>query len=384
VDAGGVQAAGRAVILATMGEPAAALDQVRDQISRVLGEFLDRQRVVAAGIAGELTPAIDAVANVLAGGKRLRAAFCYWGWRGASGQARVAAEGGAGTAGVFAVAAALELLHAAALVHDDVLDDSDTRRGAPTVHRSFAARHAASGWRGAAPPFGKKIAIVLGDLLLAWADELFGGSGLPSAALGRGRPVLDLMRTELMAGQYLDLLEQAAGTGGVAGALRVVTYKTAKYTIERPLHLGAELAGPGDADPSLLRGYSGYGIPLGVAFQLRDDILGVFGDPAETGKPAGDDVREGKRTVLAAVARERATARQAAALDRLLGDASAGAAGIAEFRDLLADTGAVAACEAMIGGYVTEALDALATAPVTAEARAALAGLAVAATARSG
>ncbi len=346
----------------------------------MLGDFLERQRALTAGISGELLPAVDAVADVLAGGKRLRAAFCYWGWRGAGGDS---GAGGADGAGIFRAAAALELLHAGALVHDDVLDDSDTRRGNPTIHRRFAGRHAASGWRGAAAPFGKGIAVLLGDLLLAWADELFHGSGLPAAAVSRGGAVLDVMRTELMAGQYLDLLEQAAGTGSVAGALRVVTYKTAKYTIERPLHLGAELAGPGAADPGLIRGYSGYGLPLGVAFQLRDDMLGVFGDPAETGKPAGDDIREGKRTVLVAVAREKATARQAAALDRLLGDPSIGEAGIAEFRGLVGGTGALAECEAMIDRYVTEALAALESAPVTAEARAALADLAIAATARS-
>jgi geranylgeranyl diphosphate synthase type I len=361
-----------------MGEPAAGLDHVREQVSLVLREFLRRQRDVATGIAGELGPAIDAVADAVEGGKRLRAAFCYWGWRGAGG-----ATGERG-AGIFAAAAALELLHAGALVHDDVLDDSDTRRGRPTVHRLFAARHTESGWRGAAAPFGQGIAVLLGDLLLTWTDELYASSGLPAAALTRGRAVLDVMRTELMAGQYLDLLEQAAGTGSVAEALRVVTYKTAKYTIERPLHLGAALAVPATADPALIRGYSGYGLPLGVAFQLRDDLLGVFGDPAQTGKPAGDDIREGKRTVLVAIARQKATARQAAALDRLLGDRSIDAAGIAEFRGLLAETGAPAECEMMIDRYVTEALAALDSAPVTTEAQAALAELAITATARAG
>jgi geranylgeranyl diphosphate synthase type I len=360
-----------------MAEPAAALGHVRDRVGGVLTEFLDRQRALAAGIGGELLPAVDAAAALLAGGKRLRPAFCYWGWRGA---------GGADCPGILAAAAALELLHAGALVHDDVIDDSDTRRGGPTVHRHFAARHAAAGWRGPHAPFGKNIALLLGDLLQGWTDELFGGSGLPAAALARGRPVLDVMRTEVMWGQYLDLLEQAAGSGTVAGALRVVTYKTAKYTIERPLHLGAALAGPGagmaGAGADLVRGYTGYGVPLGIAFQLRDDILGVFGDPAETGKPAGDDIREGKRTVLAALARERATPQQTAALDRLLGDPSVGADGVAEFRRLATGTGALAECEAMIGRYVTEAVAALDSAPVTAEARTALADLAVAATAR--
>jgi geranylgeranyl diphosphate synthase, type I len=356
-----------------MTEPAAALDHVRDQVGLVLSEFVGRQRALAAEVAGELRPAIDAAADALAGGKRLRPAFCYWGWRGAG-----EADGPA----IFAAAAALELLHAGALVHDDVLDDSDTRRGRPTIHRRFAAQHAAAGWRGAAAPFGEGMAILLGDLLLTWTDELFHGSGLPAPALSRGRAVLDVMRTELMAGQYLDLLEQAAGPGGVAGALRVVTYKTAKYTIERPLHLGAALAGPDDAHPGLADGYTGYGLPLGVAFQLRDDVLGVFGDPAETGKPAGDDIREGKRTVLVAVAREKATRSQAAALERMLGDRSIGEAGVAAFRQLLAETGALAECEAMIDRYVTEALAALETAPVPEQARAALAELAIAATAR--
>jgi len=357
-----------------MTEPGAALDHVRDQVGRVLSEFVGQKRALAADVAVELRPAIDATAEVLDGGKRLRAAFCYWGWRGA---------GEAEDPAIFAAAAALEVLHAGALVHDDVLDDSDTRRGRPTIHRRFAARHAAAGWQGAAAPFGKGIAVLLGDLLLTWTDELFHGSGLPPAALSRGRAVLDLMRTELMAGQYLDLLGQAAGPGSVADALRVVTYKTAKYTIERPLHLGAALAGPEDAHPGLARACTGYGLPLGVAFQLRDDVLGVFGDPAETGKPAGDDIREGKRTVLVAIAREKATRQQAAALDRMLGDRSINEAGVAAFRQLLAETGALAECEAMIDRYVTEALAALDEAPMTAEAKAALAELAITATART-
>jgi geranylgeranyl diphosphate synthase type I len=364
-----------------------AVAYVSGQVGRVLAEFTGRQRALAGSIAAEMLPAVDAVAGLLSGGKRLRAAFCYWGWRGA---------GGADCDGILTAAAALELLHASALVHDDVLDDSDTRRGRPSLHRVFAARHAAEGWRGSAEAFGRGSAILLGDLLLAWSDELFGGSGLDPAVLARGRPVLDVMRTEVMAGQYLDLLEQAGQGGGMAGALRVVRYKTAKYTVERPLHLGAALAsadhvsaehgsaghaGPGSA---LAWGYSGYGLPLGMAFQLRDDVLGVFGDPAETGKPAGDDIRAGKRTVLAAMAREKATPAQVSALDRLLGDPAIGADGIAEFRGLLTSTGALAECEAMIDRYVTEALAVLDTLPVPAEARAALAELTAAATARRG
>jgi geranylgeranyl diphosphate synthase type I len=268
------------------------------------------------------------------------------------------------------------------------------------------------------------MAILLGDLLLCWTDAMFHGSGLPGDALRRGQPVLDLMRTEVFAGQYLDLLGQAAGDGTLESALRVVEYKTTKYTIERPLHLGAALAGGGrrpgvgagrgwarsaGAGPAergggtsraggrdkqsddaggppagLLAAYTAYGLPLGTAFQLRDDILGVFGDPAQTGKPAGDDVREGKHTVLLAIARARATGRQAAVISRYLGDPLLDEAGTAQIRTVITDTGAVAECEAMIGRHVAEAVAALAEAPITGEAKDALADLAVAATARDG
>ena len=358
-----------------MPETAADLDRIRARVHDILTAFLGRQRPVVTGIAGDLGPVIDALRDAVAGGKRLRAAFCYWGWRGA---------GGAGDEGIFTAAAALELLHAGALVHDDLLDDSDTRRGQPAPHRRFAARHAAAGWHGSAAAFGRGAAILLGDLLLAWADELFYASGLPPAALSRARPVLDLMRTEVLAGQYLDLLEQAAGRGDAASALRVARYKTAKYTIERPLHLGAALAGPGEPDPRVIAGYTGYGLTLGVAFQLRDDVLGVFGDPERTGKPAGDDIREGKRTVLVAIARDKAASAGRQALDRLLGNPALDEAGVAEFRLLLEETGALAECELMISQYVAEALAALEMTPVTAEARAALAELAAIAAARSG
>jgi geranylgeranyl diphosphate synthase type I len=218
---------------------AAALDQVRDQVGRALADFLGSQQAMLAAVDEALLPGLDAIAALLAGGKRLRAAFCYWGWRAAGGAdclpGSAASTGTAAGAGIMAAAAALELLHGSALVHDDVIDGSDTRRGQPSVHRAFAARHAASGWRGSADAFGTGTAILIGDLLLAWTDELLRAGGLPEAALRRGQPVLDVMRAEMIAGQYLDLLGQAAGTGTVASALKVITYKSAKYTVERPL-----------------------------------------------------------------------------------------------------------------------------------------------------
>jgi len=356
-----------------MARDPAALGHIRDQVGRALHGFLGQQRAILLGAGPELLPALDALAELLAAGKRLRPAFCYWGWR---------AAGGADCPQILAAAAALELLHASALVHDDVMDGSDTRRGRPSLHRLFAARHAAQGWRGSPEAFGQGAAILLGDLLLSWTDEMYHASGLPGGALRRGQAVLDLMRTEVIAGQYLDLLGQADGDGAVESALRVAEYKTAKYTIERPLQLGAALAGsPGGPIPAA---FSAYGLPLGIAFQLRDDILGVFGDPAETGKPASDDVREGKRTVLLAIARSRATPDQARIIDERLGDPRLDEAGAAEVRAVITGTGALSACETMIGQHVAEAVAALGPAPVTGEARAALAELAVAATARHG
>ena len=379
-----------------MAPGSTALGHVRDRVDRALQAFAGEQRGVLLAAGDDLRMAAESIAGLLAGGKRLRPAFCYWGWRGA---------GGPDCPEIINAAAALELLHAGALIHDDLIDASDTRRGQPSLHRQFEARHAGRGWHGSAGTFGTGVAILLGDLLICWTDQMFHASGLPGDALRRGRPVLDRMRTEVFAGQFLDLLGQAAGEETVAGALRVVEFKTTKYTIERPLHLGAALAGagidlarpgggphPGGAlagdggaaggDGSLAAAYTGYGLPLGIAFQLRDDILGVFGDPARTGKPAGDDIREGKRTVLLAIARSRATAGQAQVIDRYLGDPLLDEAGTAQVRAAITGTGAVAECERMIGRRVSEAIAALAGAPMTGEAREALAELAVAATAR--
>jgi geranylgeranyl diphosphate synthase type I len=376
-----------------MTSGAAMLGRVRDRVDRALQAFLSQQHEALLAAGQDLLPGAESIAGLLAGGKRLRPALCYWGWRGA---------GGPDCAEIINAAAALELLHAGALVHDDLMDASDTRRGQPSLHRQFEARHRSSHWHGSPAAFGMGAAILLGDLLLCWTDEMFHASGLPGEALRRGRPVLDRMRTEVFAGQYLDLLGQVTGDETLESALRVVEFKTTKYTIERPLHLGAALAGgcagqpPGRATagqgdppganqpPGLAAAYTAYGLPLGLAFQLRDDILGVFGDPAQTGKPAGDDVREGKRTVLLAIARDRATPGQAEVIDRYLGDPALDEAGTAEVRAAITATGALAECERMIGRHVSDAIAALEAAPITGEARGALAELAVVATARDG
>jgi geranylgeranyl diphosphate synthase, type I len=346
-------------------------EDLRQRVQKALEAFVAEQVPRLDAVSPELSPLTDALSDLVAGGKRLRPAFCYWGYRGA---------GGDDNDEVVTAAAALELFQACAIIHDDVMDGSDTRRGQPAVHRRFAALHRTEGWVGDPEAFGTGAAVLLGDLCLSWSDEMLATCGLPAGALRAGSTVYDAMRTELMGGQYLDLLEQARGGGSVERARRVACYKSAKYTIEKPLHLGATLAGGG---PDVLEGCSGYGVPLGEAFQLRDDVLGVFGDPSVTGKPAGDDLREGKRTVLVAMALETAGPAQAAAVRRHLGDPHLSDDGVAVLRTVLTDTGALARVERLIDELLRDALAALRAAPVTAEAREVLEELAVAATSRA-
>ena len=338
------------------------------RVQTALDAFLDAHRPQLEAMGPELAPMADAVQEFLLGGKRLRPGFCFWGHLGA---------GGADGEGIITAAAALELFQACAIIHDDVMDGSDTRRGKPAVHRRFANLHTTQGWNGDPAAFGRGAAILLGDLCLAWSDEMLAASGLMSDP---ARVVFDAMRAELMGGQYLDLLEQVRGESTVASALRVARFKSAKYTIVEPLHLGAALAG---APAAVFATYAAYGMPLGEAFQLRDDVLGVFGDPSITGKPAGDDLREGKRTVLVAMALEAATPAQAELVRRHLGDPLLDASGVQLLRQVLTDTGAVARVEELITTCTQEALMALKEADITSEANDVLHELALAATSRS-
>lgn len=348
----------------------ARLEEIRRGVAEALASFLARQQAVLRGIGDDLEPCLAAIEDLLTAGKRLRSAFCYWGWRSA---------GGRDCPEILGTAAALELLQASALVHDDVIDASDTRRGQPAVHRRFAAWHAEAAGSGAADQFGVGAAILIGDMLLTWANELYWSGGLIPGVLSSGAPVWATLQTELAAGQFLDLLGQVNGSTSVADALRVITYKSARYTTERPLQLGATLATAVSQAPpaaALTGALTRYGDRLGIAFQLRDDVLGVFGDTARTGKPVGGDISEGKRTVLIAVARQRADPRQAAILDRYLGDRSLAGDAIAEVRTVLTDTGAVAECENLISAYRKEAIAALDGAPIAGDAGAALTALA--------
>jgi geranylgeranyl diphosphate synthase, type I len=311
---------------------------------------------------------------VLTGGKRLRPAFAYWGWR--------AVTDTEPDAQVLQLFSALELLHACALVHDDVIDDSSTRRGRPTVHVRFAALHRDRNWRGPADRFGISAAILLGDLALAWADDIVFGADLAPATQRRVQRVWADIRTEVLGGQYLDIVAEASAAESVASAMNVDTFKTACYTVTRPLQLGAAIA----ADrPDVQAVFQQLGTDLGVAFQLRDDVLGVFGDPAVTGKPSGDDLRSGKRTVLLAEALELADQSNPLAANLLR--TSIGApltdAQVGELRDVIASVGALAAAEQRITTLTERALTALAAAPISPSAKAGLAELARMATDRS-
>lgn len=351
----------------------ARLEGIRHEVSGALDNFLARQRAVLAAIGDDLLPCLGAMQELLAGGKRLRPAFCYWGWR---------AAGGEDCPAIYTAAASLELLQASALIHDDVMDASDTRRGRPALHHQFSDRLAGAN-PAAAEQFGTGAAILIGDMLLSWTNEMYQASGFAADVLRRGQRALDAMQTEVAAGQYLDILSQARQSSSVAEAMRVIIFKTAKYTIERPLQLGALLAANSpEAAQAVTAVCTEYGIPLGIAFQLRDDLLGVFGDPARTGKPTSGDISEGKQTVLMALARERASTSQARMLDLRLGDRALTPAGAAEVKAVLTDTGAVDECEALIAASVKEAVSALDGAAITDDAKSALAALAVTATDR--
>jgi len=291
---------------------------------------------------------------VAAGGKRLRPAFCHWGF--------VAAGGDPDDPRVVDVGAAFEMLHAFALVHDDVMDGSATRRGERTAHLTFADAHRAAGWRGEHRRFGEGAAVLVGDLAHVYADVLLGD--VP----GEVAAVWNELRLELDVGQYLDLVGTARADRDRATAHRIAVYKSGRYTIERPLHVGAALAGRSDLAAAL----STYGGPLGEAFQLRDDVLGVFGDPAVTRKPVGEDLREGKPTPLLAVAVERVRAAGDAAASALLervGTADLGDADVAALRSLLVDTGARAEIDACIDRLTGRAIDAVEAADIVPEAR---------------
>ncbi len=357
-----------------------------DVIDIRLRDFFRKTHVDVSRISDDLVPLVDYSEKFLSGGKRFRARFCFWGWRSIAG---LADSGGTAHTDhpIFDLATTLEIFHAAALVHDDIMDNSDTRRGEPAAHRWFETLHTEKNFAGDALHYGQSTALLVGDLLLAWSDEMLARalSATDSAEARKAtRAEYQKMRSEVTLGQYLDIHEEAAWrhtteTSRFDRAMRVITFKSAKYSMEAPLRLGGSLAG---ATPGQLDQLSAFGLPLGIAFQLRDDMLGVFGDPSVTGKPSGDDLREGKRTVLIALAEQNMPPSARSVFGDMLGDPDLTDDQIAILQSTLHDSGAVEKVEEIITESVDTSLAALQRADIAEEARTELSRLAEAVTKR--
>ena len=336
------------------------LDSLRDVVDQRLAEFLrDKSSAMESPETAELVALLGSFQQ--RGGKRIRPLLCLCGWHAVSGVQGINVSTDLASDLAMDVAASLELFHMFALVHDDIMDRSDVRRGQPSIHRTLASQ-----WRGdqfgQGDPdwFGLSGAILLGDLALVLSQEMFTASGMTMEQYRAVCPILDSMRVEVLLGQYHDLLAGQSLSPDIEATLRVIRYKTAKYTVERPLHLGAVIAG---GDRAVLDACTSFAIPIGEAFQLRDDVLGVFGDPTATGKSTLDDIRDGKRTTLIAVALQRGSRSELALLRSQLGNPELDAAGADAVRGVLVSTGALRIVEDMIDERLVMATCALAEAP---------------------
>jgi geranylgeranyl diphosphate synthase type I len=309
------------------------------------------------------TPAESALPEFVIGGKFLRPMFAYAGW----------CCGRPEDPAALRAAASLELLHCFALAQDDVMDGSPRRRGRPALHVRFARWHEEGALGGSAARFGESAAILAGDLFLVWSEQLLRGCGLEPGVLARGWPHFDRLRSELAVGQLGDLVNDARALPSWDDVLDVIRRKSGNYTVRRPLEFGAALAGCGERVTSALGTFGGL---LGEAFQFRDDLLGVFGDPAVTGKPAGDDLRERKASSVVVLAAALADHRQRAELNELLALDEVDSGAVLRWRDLITATGARDQLEKLIDDRVRHGLEALDLAGVPPRPAAALAVLA--------
>jgi geranylgeranyl diphosphate synthase type I len=356
-------------------------DDLHRAVGVALAAFLADQHRTLAGIDPALAAFAGHLTDLTAGGKRLRPAFCYAGWLCAGGDPALFTPPPDQPAPIARAASALELLQASALIHDDLIDASATRRGRPAAHVRLADEHRSAGYPGDPDVFGANTAILLGDLAQAWADEALRCCGLSTDRVLAGLRCFDVMRTEVITGQYADVLAEADPDTSTERAMLVLRFKSGRYSVMRPLELGGLLAG---APEPLLAAYRAIGDPVGEAFQLRDDLLGVFGDPALTGKPAGDDLRQGKRTVLVTLAQRAMAGKQNQRLNAMLGNRRLNEADIGRARQMLIASGAVAEVESLIATRVAEAEAVLAAAPLADAGRTYLGDLIVASAHRRG
>lgn len=340
-----------------------------------MADFFAQQRRVLSGISPDSLPLLEAIEVLCAGGKRLRALLSYWGWRGAGGASMLDPKQ---PFEIVHAGVALELFQAAALIHDDIIDRSDTRRGAPAVHKRFEADHVRHSWRGDTLNYGLTGGIIAGDLCLCWADTAFSRTGSNALAGALARTIFNIMRTEVMAGQYLDVLSEVIDSEdydtALARAQNIICFKSAKYSCEHPLTLGGALAlgARHEQQYPILESYKAFGMPLGEGFQLRDDELGVFGEPEATGKPAGDDIREGKRTVLVALTEKNSDTAGRELLESALGDPQLSEDSVRRVRELMRVSGALEQVEEIIAQKSAAVTSALAAMPVNELVRQAL------------
>jgi len=349
------------------------LQEIRDAVDIELGTFLKAQSDFLDSISSDLKPVSQALSSfVLDSGKRLRPLFAYAGFISAGDDI---------SAPVIKAAASLDLLQACALIHDDLMDGSDTRRGKPSIHRHFESMHVQDELEGFAPAYGLAAAVLLGDLALVWSNQMLNESGLSPQQVRDVLPIHDEMRVELMAGQFLDIYEQTQKSTSLDRSIKIARYKSGKYTIERPLHIGAALSGKKSSE--LMSTLSGYGLPLGEAFQYRDDLLGVFGDSSVTGKPTGDDLREGKRTVLIALTDARSTDAMRETSRKYFGAPDLDDRGVSILQDMIVTSGAKDALEIMIDDLTNESLNAIEAPEINDRGRSLLTELAKIATKRN-
>lgn len=316
--------------------------------ARITDELLAFIEAERAEMEREALPLLDELESLVrAGGKRVRPRFCYWGY---------VAGRGSDDREILRVGASLELLHTFAIIHDDVMDDSSLRRNRVTTFRALAELSAEMPHRGDPRRFGTSAAILTGLLGFVLADRLFLTSGFGPDAISRAAERFDRMRTRAIAGQYLDLLAAHRGEADESTARRIGELKTAGYTICDPLAIGALCA---TDDQRVVGMLTAYGAPLGEAFQIRDDVLGALGDPAETGKDRDGDLRQGKHTVLIAKARSLADASQRAVLDQAIGNSDLSAPDAERVRDVIVSTGALGETNALIDELMTRAKSAI-------------------------
>ncbi len=342
--------------------------RLHEAITGHLEEFLDRRSASVTGLDTDFAAEVFGrlAGFVLDGGKRIRPIFAWWGWRAGGGT-----DDGPEATAALRAASALELVQAFALFQDDVMDRSAVRRGRPAAHVEFANDHRSGGWFGDPVRYGESAALLAADLALVWADDMFTGAlrSMPDAR-ERAREPWRAMHTEMVVGQFLDLRSQARSDEAESTPLRVNRLKTAAYSVERPLHLGAALAGAGE---EVVAGLRRYGKAIGCAYQLRDDLLDLYGRPAQTGKAVGGDLREGKRTLLLAVglrrARERGEHGAVETLNSAIGSPGLTDGDVRVVAELLAALGAREAVEQRLDRLLEEGTRSLTEAPIAPAAR---------------